>query len=576
MQDSYTKQAIQSVSFDHLLNISNEDQISSYLARVKDLLTEIEYIRTDQLSLDQIIDLRLVISQLNLELVKWEEAKSYEKDPSLYLPFDAINYLLPTWGGDQGYYPGILSLSNDYRLLALLSRLRQIPSTLHNGIRNLKKPVRLLTERALKLCDSFSSFLKVDVPSLLKHMSSGVYSPILEEVIQAAQVASLAVVHYKSILITDVLPLSSDSHVSLGKSVYDKLLAFGHFINDSSALLKSGQDHFSLIKEQLKEVAADIDPNSNWYQITQDVIRPLHPSANNLIESYLNEITRARDHVKGLVPDLPFDESVVGFYTPSFLVPFSPFGDFLNPPPFSTDITRTGYLMLHSVAARSLPPSEEEQLLQSHDYTWISVIAPHECYPGHHLQILFSHNHYRIMRRFYKSPYFYEGWGLYCEELAFETGFFRKELIISNREEEEVEKGGEEREVRISSTQYEKLARLTQLRLQLWRAARVILDIKLHRNEMSLEDVRSFLLNEILFDPLSVDGEVYMYISQPTYAPCYVAGYLELMELRERKRRECEEKNRQFDLMAFHEEVLRTGCLPFPLLNEILLGNNEH
>jgi hypothetical protein len=51
---------------------------------------------------------------------------------------------------------------------------------------------------------------------------------------------------------------------------------------------------------------------------------------------------------QGLVP-LPQPEStrVEGFYTPDALRPFSPFGDFINPAPFSTD--RTGYLMLHRV-----------------------------------------------------------------------------------------------------------------------------------------------------------------------------------------------------------------------------------
>lgn len=566
--------------------------MASYIDRVRALLIEIESISEDNLSLDQIIDRKLIISQLNLELVKWLEVAMHERDPAIYMTFDALNYLLPTWRGDSNsekgkedavYYPGTHSLSIHYRLSALLSRLRQIPINLQNGVKNLKKPIHLLTQRALKLCDSFSHFLRVDLPSLAEQMSTA-HSSLLLDIGRAAKVASDAVLHYKSLLATDVLPRSSDSYASLGRAVYDKLLAFGHFISDSSALLKSGEEHFSLVKKQLRELAVEIDPDRNWYQITEDIIRSLHPTAENLLQSYLEEIARAKTHMKEhrLVPDLPADERVIGFYTPSFLVPFSPFGDFLNPPPFSSYGTSplpnnpdlvTGYLMLHSVAGRSLSPPEEEKLLRSHDYTWISVIAPHECYPGHHFQILFSQTHPRIMRRFYESPYFYEGWGLYCEQLAFETGFFNKELEIRDkREESEVRRESK----KIPNSQYERLSRLTQLRLQLWRAARVILDIKLHRNEMTLEDVRLFLLQEILFDSRSVDGEVYMYISRPTYAPCYIAGYLELMDLRERRRKECEEEKRDFDLSLFHSEVLQSGCLPFPLLNEILSVRDKH
>lgn len=51
-------------------------------------------------------------------------------------------------------------------------------------------------------------------------------------------------------------------------------------------------------------------------------------------------------------------------------------------------------------------------------------------------------------------------------------------------------------------------ARLTQLRLQLWRTARVILDIKLNSGEMSVEQCCQFLQDNVLFSPQAARGEV--------------------------------------------------------------------
>lgn len=573
---AYSEWTTRALSYDYKLNIASKEDILNYVEKVKNLLEETHHISDSHLSIDQKVDRELIISQLNLELVKWLEVRFHERDPAYYLPFDALNYLLPSWHPEDSkedsnvsggmYHPGVSSLSIKLCLASLLSRLRQIPGILQTGLQNLVRPVKLLTERAISLCDNLLMFLSADLPQLVKQMLTDCEG-LMTEVIQASIVVSYCVQSYKVQLEATVLPNSSNEHLSVGQIVYDKLLQYGHFLDDSAELLKLGERHFSLVKTQLVKLAESIDPHKTWAEITNDTIRPSHPTAKNLLLSYMAEINRAKEHVieKDLVPKLPEGEHVLGFYTPQFLVPFSPFGDFLNPSPFAqvTDTTTNtndlrGYLMLHSIAAKCLSPQEEETLLQSHDYTWISVIAPHECYPGHHVQALLAQSHPRILRKFYKSPYFYEGWGLYCEQLAYETGFFRKTNPESSG-------------VLSDPDQYEKLTHMTQLRLQLWRAARVILDIKLHRNEMCFEECCEFLCREVMFDGHSVNNEVFMYVSCPTYAPCYVAGYRELLKLRD-KEKHLLEKKRVFSLKEFHRKVLATGCIPFPLIEKILNG----
>ena len=573
---------LHALSYDHALTLSSAHEIDEHCNQVKQLLAEALGIDAALLDQDQSVDRDLIISQLRLELVKWREVRMSEKDPAFYLHFVAVNYLLPVWGGEDNpvtndkcslydlSHPGVAELSITHRLLALVSRLRAFPQSFENAKENLTSPVHIFVERAISLCKSFVQFLTHGFLQLVQSLASyeqpasKLTAFLVKEVGLAARVAAESIDQYNSWLEKELL--GKAIHTSgVGREVYDKLLLYGHFIGSSDELLAMGEKHFAKVKNQLEEVAHSIDPNKNWQEITELIIRRLHPTANELLQSYLEEIHRAREFFTtcDVLPDLPAGESVVGFHTPSCLVTFSPFGDFLNPAPFAVSSSeiqrhRTGFLMLHSVKAMGLSPQDEESLLQAHDYSWISVIAPHECYPGHHVQALLAQQHPRLLRKFYESTLFYEGWGLYCENLAYELGFFKKDLQTAAKD------GA--KEVKVSADEFEKMSRLTQLRLQLWRSARIILDVKFHRGELTFAQCQEFLQNEVMFKSRSTAGEVFMYASTPTYASCYVAGFLNLLQLREDTKRTCIANGKEFKLKDFHRFLLSKGCLPFELL----------
>jgi uncharacterized protein (DUF885 family) len=363
----------------------------------------------------------------------------------------------------------------------------------------------------------------------------------------------------------------SSSALGVGKETYEKILKYSHFINSSEELLALGQGQFARVKAELEALAAEIDPRKTWQEITKDVINPMHPSTDHLLSSYMAEIERSRSHMMShdLVSALPEDEKVVGFTTPEFLVPFSPFGDYLNPSPFARmgickdqTIPRVGHLMLHSIKDRKLTKPEQQKLLRGHDYTWISVVSPHESYPGHHVQALLAQDHPRVLRKYHESILFYEGWGLYTEELAWETGLFERELTYQPEGTLEM--------ATVPAPVYAKLTRLTQLRLQLWRAARVILDVKLNTGRLTFEGCQEFLHQEVMFNPGASKGEVFMYASRPGYAPCYLAGFVMIMELRQETKNRIEQEGKEFRSKDFHNTLLSKGCIPFKLLKTLL------
>ncbi len=547
-------------------------EINTHCKRTQCVLEEAEAINEDALSKEQLVDLQLIISQLKLQLVLFQKVESHKKDPLVYLPLNSILYLLPVWGDEnesskfsieEHTHPGVADMDVGQRLSALLSRLQAIPSALICAHRNLTLPVKAFVETAIKICGSFATFLATEVVPLCVAMSGDTDKDIINEIEITSKVAAKCVESFGHYLSKELLPKSS-SMTGVGKEVYSDILRYSHFIESSDDLLRLGEKHFEAVKTELEILAKKIDPSKTWQELTKTLINPLHPSAKDLLPTYMAEIHRARDHMMShdLVSDLPQGECVHGFTTPSFLTPFSPVGDYLNPSPFagmssSTPPKRVGHLMLHSIAAR--PPETHQALLRGHDYCWISVVSPHESYPGHHVQALLAQMHPRVLRKYHESILFYEGWGLYTEELAYETGFFKRELEYVEEVTNEVKK--------LSSEQFEQLTRLTQLRLRLWRAARVILDAKLNLGEMNVDECREFLHREVMFNEGASEGEVFMYLSRPGYAPCYVAGYVMIMQLREEMRRSHGE---EFTLKEFHDCVLSKGCIPFKLLRTLL------
>ena len=584
-------------SYDHLLDISSKEEVAEFCGKVASLLEEAEGIErsaaSSSLSPDQSVDLKIIISQLKLQRVRWEEVQQHRRNAGFYLPLYPLLHLLPTWDPDpslagpscptpptlpQLSHPGVVLLSVAERMVALLVRLRAIPGVLENARVNLTSPVRVFVEMALSVCASFQAFLEESVPKLSAILVSfdpslGPAPVILEKINLASKVAALSVQKYAAFLRENVLSISS-ADVSIGKETFDKILQLEHFIESSESLLDMGNSHFKEVKAQLETLAREIDPSRTWQEITDQVIRPIHSTAEELLADFMSEINRARQHTqeKKLVSGLPQGDCIVGTYTSKFLIPFTPFGDFLNPSPFAGMEVKpepysaepmhqhlVGHLHLHGVQP-SMTELEKEECLCALDHTFITVVAPHESYPGHHVQALLAQTHPRLLRKYFESPLFYEGWGLYTEELAYESGFFHKDHHYT----------GNEASVTIPAGEYEKLARLTQLRLRLWRAARILLDVQLNIGELSFEVSQKFLQREVLFSAEASCSETLIYLSQPGYASCYVAGFLMLLQLRERARLNSAQASKPFSLQEFHDSLLVKGCLPFKLLQLLL------
>jgi len=110
-------------------------------------------------------------------------------------------------------------------------------------------------------------------------------------------------------------------------------------------------------------------------------------------------------------------------------------------------------------------------------------------------------------------------------------------------------------------------SRLLQLKDQLWRACRVIIDVRLHTKKMKYDEAVDFLIDCAKLQKVHAQKEVTRYTFTPTQPMSYLIGKRQILELK------TEYQNRagaKFNLKEFHDRLLVFGSIPICLIRESL------
>ena len=166
----------------------------------------------------------------------------------------------------------------------------------------------------------------------------------------------------------------------------------------------------------------------------------------------------------------------------------------------------------------------------------LKTLTYHEGNPGHHLQTAFGMGVGTpvIATALYFNA-FGEGWGLYAEALAKEMGLYARDP-------------------------YGDLGRLQD---ELWRAVRLVVDTGMHSLRWSRAQAIDYAITTAGVHPLEAEAEVERYAVWPGQALGYKIGMLEIQRLRRVAQAALGE---QFDIRAFHVEVLKDGAVPLQVL----------
>lgn len=449
--------------------------------------------------------------------------RNWARRPGSYIPFNAV-YTLAV-----GTEPG-----PRVRMASLTARLEAWPAALALG-RAQVVPARTPSswvDLDVGTARRISGYLEKELPAIVR-ASGGDTARFA----RARTRALTALAAYTSWMADTLRPAASGSW-QLGREGYDWRLRRTKMLErDAESMITFGFDVLHETQAQLGSLARQIDPNRTWKQLA-DSAKLLHPPADSIFAAYAAEAERARRFIidrKLFV--VPAGERLEMVLTPPNLRQTYAYGGYDAAAPFEKQ--QVGRFFVTPVED-GWTNEQVQSKLRGHNYGWITVVALHEGYPGHHLQYVRAAKQPSMLRKIYGSDVFGEGWGLYAEELMYQNGFYPNPL-----------------------------ARLTQLRMRLWRAARVIIDPSIHTGRMTFDEAVSFFVDTVGLERADAGAEVTRYTTWPTQAVSYIAGMYAIESLRDEIRAR---DGAAFDLANFHDALLRQGSLPPPLMRRAALA----
>ncbi len=168
----------------------------------------------------------------------------------------------------------------------------------------------------------------------------------------------------------------------------------------------------------------------------------------------------------------------------------------------------------------------------------LEALAFHEGIPGHHMENAITQEleGLPLFRRLGNYTVFAEGWALYTEKLPKEFGFYEDPYSDFGR-----------------------------LAMELWRAARLVVDTGLHHKRWTREEAIAYLLENTPNPQGDAINAIERYIVMPGQATTYLIGSLKIQELRAEA---AADLGAAFDLRAYHDAVLANGPVPLDVLEE--------
>jgi uncharacterized protein (DUF885 family) len=413
------------------------------------------------------------------------------------------------------------------RLASLTSRLEAVPAFLEQHKTRATAPqVRLWQELEIEAGG--------EMPALfgeIKAAGLGVLDKRQQARLdKAVETASAAVVVYID-GVKSKMSLAVESW-ALGSEAYDKLVGLRAFDGlDASQILEIGHQQLALNKAARVGDARRIDPSVDEKTVV-DRVKSNHPKTfEEALAAYKDAMVRARTHIieRGIAT-MPPGEQISVIPTPEYLRTVIPFAAYFEPPKFDKHPSGI-YIVTPSVR-------DDPNSMREHNYASISNTSVHEAYPGHHMQLSAAVAHPSIVRLLVDAPEFVEGWGMYSEQMMREQGFDDGPDFL--------------------------LAMHTDA---IWRACRIVLDVRMHRGELSVEEATAMLVEHTGFEHANAQAEVFRYTYTPTYQLSYLLGKVLLLQLRSDEQRRL---GSAFSLKRFHDTLLDNGSLPISFHRRLL------
>ena len=420
------------------------------------------------------------------------------------------------------------------------AKLRQTPRLIDSARENVSEAPGLFVKVAIESFEGVLRFIEKDLPRAFRDLDD---LHILGDLADASTDAAGSLREYIGYL-RDTLAPKSRATFRIGRKQFEQKLRFDEGIDiPSDQLLDIALRELRVTQEEFARVASSIasDPAEAWRKV-----KARHPSAEKLIQTAGEQVQKLQTFLqrKPLVT-MPENAGLRIAATPDFYR--RTFASLWTPGPFEVAKVPACYYITNVDPTWS--DSRKEEHLLDLNYASLWSVSTHEVYPGHFLH--FEHLR-QVKARLRKSTLcaptsFIEGWAHYAEQMILDEGF---------------EHGNAE-------------IRLGQLAEALTRLARTIVGIRLHTEDLSVEQGVRFFTEEAYLE----EGTARQEAERGTFDPGYVL-YALGKQMMVKLRADAEEAAKTagsregFSLQRFHDKILGHGSVPF-WMHRALLGRNE-
>lgn len=504
------------------LSTGGREQVDAELAFHRDSLAEMERFDPSELSADRALDRDLVIHESRLAAFQLDERRSWA---GATRAADHIgNALFPLFTRDFAPL--------EERMTAIAARLEDAPRYLAASRSQVERPVGLWIEIDLESTTALPDFLAaIRATAAAERLPDAVN----DRLGRAAEAVGAALEEHAAWLRDEARP-AADGGWPTGPEMLEELIRLRALDADGDAILAVGEDILAAERAARDAVAAEFDPTLDPDEVA-DLVKDDHPATfPDALEAYRAAMARARAFVvQHDLATLPAGEALRVIETPPYDRHLIPFAAYYDPPRFDPD----------PVGTYVVTPPSNAAMWREHNYAAISNTSVHEAYPGHHLQLSgATHNPSLVRGLGLSAAEFVEGWAFYCERVMKDAGF--------------------------DTTAAHRYVQHTDA---IWRAVRIVLDIRLHRGEVGFDEAVGFLREQTGFEEPAAVAEVKRYTSTPTYQLSYLYGRHMIEALRARVERAM---GPAFTPKFFHDTLIYGGTMPVsfaPRLFETKVGS---
>lgn len=515
-------------TYDDLLEDVSRHGIDSEAHALAGYLRRLNEINKDALNTVERLEHRMLTAHLQARMFELEAVRTWERNPQFY------SDLLSSSLAGQTLFTHAPAAERARRVL---SKLRQTPRLIQAARDNIKEAPGIFVKVGIETMRGTLKFIDQDLPRAFSDLDD---LHLLGDLADAQTEASHAVGQYLEYLESELAPKARASF-RLGRDKFEQKLRLDEGITlPIEKLLAIATRELQATQEKFRSLAGKSnggDAMAAWAKT-----RSQHPAPGQLVATgrqQLEELATFLERQK--IISLPSGEPIAVAPTPDFYR--WSFASMWTAGPFESKPTRAYYYLTD--VDPSWSPERQNEHLRDYNFPTLWSISIHEVYPGHFL-------HYQHLRKvesktrkssLFAPASFTEGWAHYCEQMMIEAGFGRQDPAI----------------------------KLGQLAEALVRLVRFIVCIKLHAEDMSVEQGVRYFRDEAFMEEGSARREAERGTFDPTYL-VYTVGKLMLLKLRQDYK---QQQGKAYSLRSFHDTLLGHGTAPFWLHRQLMLGDDS-